>query len=50
MANNLKDKAGKISFSATSAAKSINELKTYVVSSKKAANTAIRKLGFLAKK
>ena len=50
MATNLKDKVDELSYSTTSSAKSINKLKTYVSSAKKASNTAISKLVPLAKK
>ena len=50
MATKLKYKAGEISSWTTSAAKIIHELKTYVDSAKKYYNTAIIKLGSLAKK
>ena len=50
MATKLKYKVDDLYSSATSSAKSINELKTSVASEKKAADTFIRKLGSLAKK
>ena len=50
MATKLKEKMDEISSSSTSASKSTNELKTYVASVKKAADTAISKFVSLAKK
>ena len=49
MATKLKDKVHVIYFLTTSAFKSINQLKTSVASANKESNTAIRKLGSLAK-
>ena len=50
MTNNIKDKVDEISSSTNSTFKIINELKISVASTKKSANTAIIKLGSLAKK
>ena len=50
MATKLKYKVDETSSSNTSSAKTINELKTSVASTKKAYDTAIIKLRYLAKK
>ena len=50
MATKLEYKVDELSSSTNYVAKSINELKTSVASAKKAADTAISKLGYLANK
>ena len=50
MATKIKYNTDEISSSKTSAAKSINKLKTSVAVAKRADDTAIRKLGSLTKK
>ena len=50
MDTKLKEKVYEISSPTTSAANSINELKTSVASTKKASDTTISKLGSLEKK
>ena len=47
VATKLKDKVDELSSLTTSVSKSINDLKTSIASVKKAADTAIKKLGYL---